>query len=73
MTNAAALFPRFLVICSIILMLAGVAQIFVRPRKENETLLEKIVNRATITALVSIAFAVAGLLFGLGVFKMPRF
>ena len=71
--NAVRLFPRFLVICSIILMLAGVAQIFVRPRKENETLLEKIVNRATITALVSIAFAVAGLLYGLGVLKMPRF
>jgi len=73
MSTAAALFPRFLVICSIILMLAGVAQIFVRPRKENETMLEKIVNRATITALVSIAFAVAGILFGLGVLKMPRF
>jgi hypothetical protein len=73
MSNAATLFPRFLIICSIILMLAGVSQIFVRPRKENETVVEKIINRATITALVSIAFAVAGLLYGLGVLKMPRF
>jgi uncharacterized membrane protein YfcA len=73
MNDAARLFPRFLVVCSVILLLAGISQIFVRPRKENETLLEKIVNRATITALVSFAFGIAGLLFGLGVLKLPRF
>jgi hypothetical protein len=73
MNNAAALFPRFLVVCSIILILAGVAQIFARPRKENESPLEKIVNRATITMMLSVAFGIAGLLFGLGVLKMPRF
>jgi hypothetical protein len=71
--NAVALFPRFLVVCSIILLIAGVAQIFVRPRKPNETPVEKIVNRATITALVSLAFGIAGLLYGLGIFKLPRF
>jgi len=71
--NAVAAFPRFLVICSVILMISGIAQVFVRPRKEKETALEKIVNRSTITALVSIAFGIAGLLFGLGIFKMPRF
>jgi len=71
--NAVAAFPRFLVICSVILMISGIAQVFVRPRKEKETVLEKIVNRSTITAMVSIAFGIAGLLFGLGIFKMPRF
>ena len=71
--NAAALFPRFLIICSVILIIAGVAQVFVRPRAEKETALQKVVNRATITALFSIAFGIAGLLFGLGIFKMPRF
>jgi hypothetical protein len=71
--NAAALFPRFLVICSVILIIAGVAQVFVRPRGERETPLQKIVNRATITALVSLAFGIAGLLYGFGVFKLPRF
>jgi hypothetical protein len=71
--NAAALFPRFLVICSVILIIAGIAQIFVRPRKDKETALEKVVNRATITALVSLAFGLAGLLYGLGVLRMPRF
>jgi len=71
--NAVAAFPRFLVICSVILIIAGVSQVFVRPRRDNETVVEKLVNRATITALFSIAFGIAGLLFGLGVFKMPRF
>ena len=71
--NAVAAFPRFLVICSVILIIAGVAQVFVRPRADGETALQKLVNRATITALVSIAFGIAGLLYGLGIFKMPRF
>ena len=71
--NAAALFSRFLVICSVILIIAGVAQIFVRPRKDKETALEKVVNRASITALVSLAFGIAGLLYGLGIFKVPSF
>jgi hypothetical protein len=71
--NAVAVFPRFLIICSVILIIAGVAQVFVRPRADKETALQKIVNRATITALVSIAFGIAGLLYGLGVFKLPRF
>ena len=71
--NAVALFPRFMVICSIILIIAGVAQVFVRPRGDKETPLQKVINRATITALVSLAFGIAGLLYGLGIFKMPKF
>jgi hypothetical protein len=72
-TGAAALLPRFFVICSAILILAGVAQLFVRPRRANESLAEKIVNRATITALFSVAFGIVGLLLGLGVLPMPHF
>ena len=71
--NAAAMFPRFLVICSVILIIAGVAQIFVRPPGDKETALAKVINRSTITALVSLAFGIAGLLYGLGVLKLPRF
>jgi hypothetical protein len=71
--NAVSAFPRFLVVSSVILIIAGVSQVFVRPRRDNETIVEKLVNRATITALFSIAFGIAGLLFGLGIFKMPRF
>jgi hypothetical protein len=71
--SAATLLPRFFVICSVILILTGVAQYLVRPRRDRETLPEKIANRATITALLSIAFGVAGLLVGLGVLPMPHF
>lgn len=73
MSSAAALFPKFFVLCSVILILSGVAQYFVRPKDPKETLAEKIVNRATITALISIAVGVAGLLIGLGVIPMPHF
>jgi hypothetical protein len=73
MNDAVRLFPKFLVVCSIILILSGVAQLFVRPRKEGETPMERLVNRATITTLVTVAFGIAGLLFGLGVLKLPRF
>jgi hypothetical protein len=70
---AAALLPKFFVICSVILILTGVAQYFVRPRRDRETVPEKIVNRSTITALLSIAVGVAGLLVGLGIVPMPHF
>jgi hypothetical protein len=70
---AAALLPKFFVICSVILILTGVAQYFVRPRKDKESLPERIVNRSTITAFLSIAVGVAGLLVGLGIVPMPHF
>ncbi|HZL17358.1 MAG TPA: hypothetical protein VFG23_06405 [Polyangia bacterium] len=73
MNSAAAFLPKFFVVCSAILLLTGVAQYFVRPRPPKETLAAKIINRATITALVSVAVGVCGLLIGLGVVKMPHF
>jgi hypothetical protein len=65
--------PKFYIICSIILLLAGLAQLFVRPRNPNETLAEKILNRSTLTAALSLCFGLLGLLLGLGVIAMPRF
>jgi hypothetical protein len=73
MNPAAAFLPKFFVICSVILILTGVAQALVRPRKQSETLLEKLVNRATITALLAVGLGVLGLLLGLGLIPMPRF
>jgi uncharacterized membrane protein YfcA len=73
LNGAAMLLPKFFVLCSVILILTGVAQYFVRPRRPKESLPEKLVNRATITALLSIAVGVAGLLIGLGIVPMPRF
>jgi hypothetical protein len=69
---AVSFLPKFFVISSVILILTGVGQVLVRPRKPNETLAEKILNRATLTALVSLAIGVAGLLLGLGVLPMPH-
>ena len=73
MNPAAAFLPKFFVISSVILILTGVAQVLVRPRKDKETPLDKIINRATITALLSVGLGVLGLLLGLGVIPMPRF
>ena len=73
MNPAAAFLPKFFLISSVILILTGVGQVLVRPRKEKETLAERVVNRATLTALVSLAIGVAGLLLGLGILPMPRF
>ena len=72
MNPAAAFLPKFFVLCSVILILTGVAQVFVRPRKPRETLVEQLVNRSTITALISLTIGVLGLLIGLGVIPMVR-
>ena len=70
--NATSFLPKFFVISSVILILSGTAQLFVRPRRPNETIVEKILNRATLTALISLAIGTAGLFIGLGVLPMPR-
>ena len=68
-----ALLPRFFVISSVILLLAGVAQVFVRPRQQNESIAQRVVNRSTITAALSVGMGILGLLLGLGVIPMPHF
>jgi uncharacterized membrane protein YfcA len=70
MSPAASFLPKFFAICSIILIATGVMQVFVRPRKERETLAERLVNRSTITALVSVSIGILGLLLGFGVIPM---
>jgi hypothetical protein len=72
MNGAANLMPKFYVIASIILILTGIAQLFVRPRAPNETLLQKVINRSVLTAILSLAFGCLGLLFGLGVIALPH-
>lgn len=72
MNPAARLLPKFFIVCSVILILTGVAQYLVRPRKDGENALEKVANRSAITALLSIAVGVLGLMLGLGILKMPR-
>jgi hypothetical protein len=70
--NPQALLPKFFVISSVVLILSGTAQLFVRPRRPNESAAEKVVNRATITAVLSLVMGIAGLLLGLGVLPMPK-
>jgi hypothetical protein len=70
---AQAFLPKFFIISSVILILTGIGQVLVRPRKSNETLAERLVNRATLTAFVSITIGLCGLLLGLGVLPMPHF
>jgi hypothetical protein len=69
---AARLLPKFFIVCSVILIMTGVAQFLVRPRRDRESPVEKVVNRSAITALLSVAIGILGLLLGLGVLKMPR-
>jgi uncharacterized membrane protein YfcA len=73
MSPAASFMPKFFAICSVILIATGLLQVFVRPRKERETLAERLVNRSTITALVSVLVGVLGLLLGAGVIPMLHF
>ncbi|HXJ22578.1 MAG TPA: hypothetical protein VMT03_20335 [Polyangia bacterium] len=72
MNPAARLLPKFFIICSVILIATGLAQFLVRPRRDGESPVEKVVNRSAITALLSVAIGILGLLLGLGVLKMPR-
>ena len=67
-----ALLHKFFVVSSVILILSGTAQVFVRPRKPKESTAERVVNRATLTAFISITIGLAGLLLGLGVLPMPK-
>jgi len=67
---AAEFLPKFFAICSVILIATGILQVFVRPRKAKETLAERLVNRSTITALVSVLIGILGLLLGAGIIPM---
>ena len=73
MNPAAAFLPKFFIICSVILIISGVAQVLVRPRRDRETAAERFINRSTITALVTVTFGVLGLLVGLGVIPLGHF
>ncbi|MEO5768471.1 MAG: hypothetical protein ABIS92_08975 [Polyangia bacterium] len=73
MNPAVSFMPKFFVISGAILVLSGVAQVFVRPRKSGETMAQKIVNGAVIRAVLFVTCGVLGILLGLGVIPMMRF
>ena len=73
MNPAAAFMPKFFVISGIILVLSGVAQVFVRPRKPGESAAQKLLNGAVLRSLVFVSFGVLGVLLGLGLLPMVHF
>jgi ABC-type Co2+ transport system permease subunit len=70
--SAMAFLPKFFVISGVILMISGVAQVFVRPRKPGETAAQKIINGAVLRAFVFVTSGLLGVLIGLGVIPLVR-
>jgi hypothetical protein len=73
MNPAIAFMPKFFVISGAILVLSGLAQVFVRPRKPGESAAAKIFNGAALRAVVFVTCGVLGILLGLGVVPMIHF
>lgn len=73
MNPAAAFMPKFFVISGIVLVLAGLAQVFVRPRKPGESAAQRILNAAVLRSVVFVTCGVLGVLLGLGLLPMVRF
>ena len=68
----AALMPKFFVICGVVLVLSGVGQALVRPRKQRETQGQKWINPATMKAVLFVTVGVLGILVGVGIIPIPR-
>lgn len=69
---ALSFMPKFFVICGAVLVLSGLAQVFVRQRKAEETPLQKWINAATVKAALFVTVGVLGILLGLGIIPIPR-
>ena len=63
---------KFFVLCGAILVLSGGLQVLVRPRAPNETGLARVLNGATVRALVFVSVGVLAILVGLGVIPFAR-
>jgi len=58
---------QFFIVTGAILCLSGVAQVFFRPRGMIESTTQRLLNRATLRALVFVAVGLTGILLGSGV------
>lgn len=72
MNPALSFMPKFFVISGVVLLVSGVAQVFVRPRKPGESTAQKIINGSVLRALVFATCGLLGILLGLGVIPMLR-
>ena len=73
MNPALAFMPKFFVISGAILVLSGVAQVFVRPRRPGESAAQKIVNGAVLRAVLFVTCGVLGICWGWALIPMMRF
>jgi preprotein translocase subunit Sss1 len=72
MNPALAFMPKFFVISGAVLVISGIAQVFVRPRKPSETFNERLLNAAMLRAAVFVPVGVLGILLGLGIIPLPH-
>lgn len=61
---------QMFVLGGIILIVSGIAQAFVRPRRAGETTAQKIVNAATVRATVFVVVGTLAILVGAGVLPL---
>ena len=73
MSPTAAFMPKFFVISGAILVLSGLAQALVRPRKPGETAAQRILNGSILRAVMFVTVGILGILFGLGVLPLAHF
>lgn len=64
--------PKFFVISGVVLIISGIAQVFVRPRKPGETAAQKLLNASVLRAVVFVTCGLLGVLLGLGVLPLLR-
>lgn len=62
----------FFLLSGLLLIVSGVLQAIIRPRVEKETTLARILNRATLRAVVFVCVGMVGVLVGVGVLHLPR-
>ena len=72
MNPALAFMPKFFVISGGILVISGIAQVFVRPRKSNETAKDRYFNASMLRASVFVPCGILGILLGLGIIPIPH-
>ena len=72
MNSSLSFMPKFFLISGVVLMISGVAQVFVRPRKVGETAAQKMLNGSVLRAVVFVTCGLLGVLIGLGIIPMVR-
>lgn len=62
---------KFFLLSGVLLIVSGVLQAVIRPRGERESMLQLILSRATLRAVVFVCVGIVGVLVGVGVLHLP--